>query len=353
MYNYMTRLVDLSEHIKDAGARGEPLRIVGSNSKAFYGEVSEATPLDVSGYAGIIDYEPAEQVLVARCGTPLVEIESLLAEQGQALAFEPPHFGSAATIGGAIAAGLSGPARAYMGAARDFVLGVKMIDGLGNILKFGGEVMKNVAGFDLSRLMTGSWGTLGVIAEVSLKLVPRAPYVATQQLELNEASFIERINTLAGKPLPLSASYYRNGVARIRLSGPEASVRAAQARIGGETVVEDAAFWAALRDHLLEFFQDEQPLWRLSVRATSAPLGFEQTLIEWGGALRWVKSGAAAETIRAQASSAGGSASLFRHGAATPRLAPLDPVLARINQRIKQALDPLGIFATGRMAQAA
>lgn len=349
----MTSLVDISERIKAAGAKGEPLRIIGSDSKAFYGAASEATPLEVAEYSGVIDYEPAEQVLVARCGTPLAEIESLLAEQGQALAFEPPHFGSASTIGGAIAAGLSGPARAYAGAARDFVLGVKIIDGLGNILKFGGEVMKNVAGFDVSRLMTGSWGTLGVIAEVSLKLVPRAPYMATQQLELDEASFIQRINTLAGKPLPLSASYYRNGVARIRLSGPEASVRAAQARIGGETVVEDAAFWAALRDHLLEFFQDEQPLWRLSVASTSAPLGFDQTLIEWGGALRWIKSAAAAETIRAQAGSVGGSASLFRHGTAVPRLAPLDPVLARISQRIKQALDPLGLFAAGRMSLSA
>lgn len=349
----MISVADISGRIKAAGANGESLRIVGSDSKAFYGEPHEATPLDVAGYAGVIDYEPAEHVLVARCGTPLVEIESLLAEQGQTLAFEPPHFGSDATIGGAIAAGLSGPARAYMGAARDFVLGVKVVDGLGNLLTFGGQVMKNVAGFDVSRLMTGSWGTLGVIAEVSLKLVPRAPYVATQQLELDEASFIKLINRLAGKPLPLSASYYRNGVARIRLSGPEASVRAAQAKIGGATVIEDAAFWAALRDHLLEFFQDEQPLWRLSVRSTSAPLGFEQTLIEWGGALRWVKSDASAEPIRAQARSAGGTASLFRHGTAVPRLAPLEPLLARINQRIKQAFDPLGLFTAGRMSMGA
>ena len=328
------------------------MRIVGSDSKAFYGDAS-GTALPVSDYAGIITYEPAEQVLVARCGTPLVEIETLLAEHAQALAFEPPHFGPGATLGGAIAAGLSGPARAYAGAARDYVLGVRIVDGLGNILKFGGEVMKNVAGFDVSRLMTGSWGTLGVIAEVSLKLVPRAPYVATQQLELDEPAFIALINSLAGKPLPLSASYYRNGVARIRLAGPEASVRAAQAKIGGEAVAEDAAFWAALRDHLLEFFQDEQPLWRLSVRPTSAPLGFEQTLIEWGGALRWIKSDAPADRIRAQAAAAGGHASLFRHGSALPRLAPLEPVLARLNQRIKQAFDPLGLFATGRMSQSA
>lgn len=349
----MTSLIDISERIKAAGASGEALRIVGSDSKNFYGDVQEGTTLCVADYAGIISYEPAEQVIVARCGTPLVEIESLLAEHGQALAFEPPHFGPATTIGGAIAAGLSGPARAYTGAARDFVLGVRIVDGLGNVLKFGGEVMKNVAGFDVSRLMTGSWGTLGVVAEVSLKLVPRAPFVATQQLELDEAAFIELINTLSGKPLPLSASYYRNGVARIRLAGPESSVRAAQAKIGGEPVSEDAAFWSALRDHLLEFFQDEAPLWRLSVRATCAPLGFDQTLIEWGGALRWIKSAAPAETIRAQAKAAGGSASLFRHGAATPRLAPLDPVLARLNQRIKQAFDPLALFSPGRLPQGA
>lgn len=343
-------LETLQAHVKAAAEQHRPLRIVGSGSKDFYAESLAGTPLNVSDYAGIIQYEPEELVITARSGTPLAEIENVLAERRQMLAFEAPHFGTATTLGGAVAAGFSGPGRPYYGALRDFVLGTRVIDGLGNVLKFGGQVMKNVAGFDVSRLMTGSFGTLGIVVETSLKVVPQAPFRTTLQLETTEADFIKKTNVLAGKPLPISATYFHAGVARIRLAGAEASVKAAQRVIGGEPVAEDAAFWAALRDHLLEFFQDDKPMWRLSVPPTAAPLALGNSLIEWGGGLRWLKSAAPAAEIRRAAGAAGGSATLFRNGTQSePRLAPLAPALLVLHQRLKQSFDPHGIFNPGRL----
>lgn len=346
----MTSIDTIQERIRLAADQRQPLRIIGSGSKDFYANVLQGTPLDVSAYAGIINYEPEELVLTACCGTPLAAIETTLAEHRQMLAFEAPHFGTATTLGGAVASGFSGPGRPYYGALRDFVLGMRVIDGLGNVLKFGGQVMKNVAGFDASRLLTGSFGTLGVIAEVSLKVVPLAPYRATLQLETSEQDFIAMTNKLAGKPLPLSASYFHAGVARIRLAGAEASVKAAQRIIGGEPVSEDAAFWSALRDHLLEFFQDDSPLWRVSLPPTSPPLQLDETLIEWGGGLRWIKSRQPASVIRESAKKMGGSATLFRNGRDEPqRLAPLAPAVLRLHQRLKQSFDPHGILNPDRL----
>lgn len=346
----MISIEAMQREIKRAGERRRPLRIVGAGSKDFYAHRLEGQPFDVSGYSGVIKYEPEELVVTARCGTPLAEIETALAERRQMLAFEAPYFGTATTLGGAVAAGFSGPGRAYNGAVRDFVLGMRVIDGLGNVLKFGGQVMKNVAGFDASRLFTGSFGTLGVIAEISLKVVPQAPFRATVQLEKSEHDFIIMTNKLAGKPLPVSATYFQAGVARIRLSGAEASVHAARRRIGGELVSEDAAFWAALRDHLLEFFQDDEPLWRLSLPQTTPPLPLGDSVIEWGGGLRWLKSTTSAEAIRETVKIAGGSAALFRNAPNHPaRLAPLEPAVLRLHQRLKQSFDPHGILNPGRL----
>lgn len=346
----MTSIEAIQQGIKLAGEQRRPLRIVGSASKDFYAHRLEGQPFDVSGYSGIIKYEPEELVVTARCGTPLAEIETALAQRHQMLAFEAPYFGTETTLGGAVAAGFSGPGRAYYGALRDFVLGMRVVDGLGNLLRFGGQVMKNVAGFDTSRLLTGSFGTLGVIAEISLKVVPQPPFRATLQLEQSEQDFITMTNKLAGKPLPISATYYHTGFARIRLSGAEASVSAAQRKIGGELVAEDAPFWAALRDHLLEFFQDDEPLWRLSLPQTTPPLQLGDSLIEWGGGLRWLKSNAPAKAIRETVKKAGGSATLFRNGPSDPaRLAPLEPAVLRLHERLKQSFDPHGILNPGRL----
>lgn len=346
----MTSIEAIQREIELAGEQRRPLRIVGSGSKDFYAHILEGEPFDVSGYRGIVKYEPEELVVTARCGTPLADIETALAERRQMLAFEAPYFGTETTLGGAVAAGFSGPGRAYYGALRDFVLGMRVIDGLGNLLKFGGQVMKNVAGFDASRLLTGSFGTLGVITEISLKVVPQAPFRATLQLEQSEQDFITMTNKLAGKPLPISATYFHAGVARIRLSGAEASVHAARRKIGGELVPEDAPFWTALRDHLLEFFQDNEPLWRLSLPQTTPPLQLGGTVIEWGGGLRWLKSKAPAEAIRDIVKKAGGSATLFRNGPSHPAwLAPLEPAVLRLHHRLKQSFDPHGILNPGRL----
>lgn len=346
----MTSIAAIQREIKLAGEQRRPLRIVGSGSKDFYAHRLDGEPFDVRGYSGIVKYEPEELVVTACCGTPLAEIEAALAERRQMLAFEAPYFDTGTTLGGAVAAGFSGPGRAYYGALRDFVLGTRVIDGLGNLLKFGGQVMKNVAGFDASRLLTGSFGTLGVIAEVSLKVVPQAPFRATLQLEKNEHDFIIMTNKLAGEPLPISATYFQAGVARIRLSGTQASVNAARRKIGGELVADDAPFWIALRDHLLEFFQDREPLWRLSLPQTTPPLQLGDSLIEWGGGLRWLKSSEPAEAIREIVKKAGGSATLFRNAPShLARLAPLEPAVLRLHQRLKQSFDPLGILNPGRL----
>jgi glycolate oxidase FAD binding subunit len=337
-----------------------PLRIRGGGSKDFYGQALAGGILDTRGYSGIVDYEPTELVITARCGTPLAEIESALAARRQMLAFEPPSFDAGATIGGVIAAGLSGPRRASVGAVRDFVLGVKIIDGEGRLLRFGGQVMKNVAGFDVARLMAGSLGTLGLIVEVSLKVLPLPAAGATLRFELPQQGAqgaIELMNRWASQPLPVSATCWHDDVLTLRLSGARAAVDAAAANLGGERLgeAEAAAFWGDLREQRHPFFAghgDDGALWRLSVPSTAPALSvLGPTLIEWGGAQRWVRGDVDA---RAAATAAGGHATLFRGGDAQARRSrgafqPLEPVLERIHRDLKRAFDPHGVFNPGRL----
>jgi glycolate oxidase FAD binding subunit len=332
----------LSDRIRDAADRKSPLRLRGGGSKDFYGNEARGEVVDTRVYAGIAEYEPSELVITARCGTPLAEIEGTLAEHGQCLPFEPPHFG-AATFGGCIAAGLSGPRRSASGALRDFVLGVKLVDGRGRILQFGGQVMKNVAGYDISRLVAGSLGTLGLIAEASLKVLPRPQVERTQRLEMDEARALEAMNRWAGEPLPISATLWHAGVLDVRLSGSEPAVRGAVQRIGG---AEGPGAWEAIREQTHPFFAGDAPLWRLSVPSVTPPLGFPQ-LIEWTGALRWTRGGNAPRDV---AKRAGGHATLFR-GAdkSAGAFAPLDPVLMRLHRQLKGAFDPAGILNPGRL----
>jgi glycolate oxidase FAD binding subunit len=343
-------LIELfQERIRQAAERRAPLRVRGGGSKDFYGNAPRGEPLDTRGYAGIVSYEPTELVVTARCGTPLSVLEKTLLEKNQFLPFEPPHFGAGATLGGCVAAGLSGPRRMSAGAARDFVLGAKIVDGRGRLLAFGGQVMKNVAGYDVSRLLAGSLGTLGVIVEASLKVLPRPPAETTLRLDLDETRALETMTGWAAQPLPVSATCWHAGALTVRLSGAEPAVRAAVARLGGAPA--DAALWRALREQTDAFFAGGEPLWRLAVTPTAPPLALAgRQLVEWGGALRWWKTPAAAAEVRAAAQRAGGHATLFRaEDKSAGAFAPLDPLKLRLHQALKAAFDPAGILNPGRL----
>ena len=337
------------EKIREAAARGLQLRLRGGGSKDFYGNAPRGELLDTRPCAGIVSYEPTELVITARGGTPLSLIEKALDEKAQFFPFEPPYFGGESTLGGCIAAGLSGPRRASAGAVRDFILGAKIIDGRGRLLAFGGQVMKNVAGYDVSRLLTGSLVTLGLIVEASLKVLPRPAEESTLRLALDEARALDTMAGWAAQPLPISATAWKDGVLAVRLSGAAPAVRAAARRIGGEP--GDGALWPALREHAEGFFSGPQPLWRIALPATAAPLALSGTqLIEWNGAQRWLRTDAAAGEVRVAANRAGGHATLFR--AADKRagaFTPLDPAKLRLHQALKQAFDPAGILNPGRL----
>jgi len=342
-----------AEQIRAAAAGKRPLRLRGGGTKDFYGQSPAGEVLDTRAYSGIVAYEPTELVITVRCGTPLAELEAALRAQGQQLAFEPPHFGAGATVGGMVAAGLSGPRRQAAGAVRDFVLGVRMLDGRGDDLSFGGQVMKNVAGYDVSRPMAGSLGTLGLILEVSLKVPPLPFAEATLKLEMPQDKALAMLNHWGGKPLPISACAWVGGELALRLSGAASAIEAARAVIGGESMAAEqaAAYWRGIREQTDSFFSTDKPLWRMSLPSVAPPLAFPgEQLIEWGGSLRWLACKADARTIREAAAQAGGHATLFR---ATDKSAgvftPLPPALAKIHRNLKCAFDPAGIFNPGRM----
>ena len=349
-------VAQLQARVAEAIGRRAPLRIVGGGSKDFYGNAPAGEPLEMSACRGIVAYEPRELVLTVRAGTPLDEVEAVLARERQMLPFEPPHFSRpgapSPTIGGAVAAGLSGPRRPYAGAVRDFVLGTRIVNGKGEDLAFGGRVIKNVAGYDVSRLMAGALGTLGVITEVSFKVLPVPVEEATLCFELDEAAATGQANRWAGQPLPLSASAWQDGVLRVRLSGAPSAVAAARAKMGGEPAADGASYWRALRDHALPFFEAGAPLWRVSVPQTAAPLALRgaRQLVEWGGGLRWLQGELEAGAVRDAAERAGGHATLFRGGdRAAGVFHPLQPALMKIHRRLKAAFDPHGILNPGRM----
>lgn len=348
----MQPLQDFKDRILAAKADKAALCIRGGGSKDWYGRAMQGGVLDTRAYSGIVAYEPTELVITARCGTPLAEIEAALAEQKQMLAFEPPHFGPDATVGGMMASGLSGPRRQAVGALRDFVLGAVLMDGKGEVLRFGGQVMKNVAGYDVSRLLAGSMGTLGLILEVSLKVLPKPFFEATLRFSLGEAEAIRRLNEWGGQPLPLSASAWRDGELMVRLSGAHAAIKAAQKTIGGEEVPQADAFWVSLREQSSDFFaHGAGSLWRLSLPSVTAPLGLPgPQLIEWGGAQRWLKTDGDVAAIRSIAEKHGGHATLFRGGDKNAGVFhPLAPAVAKIHHNLKNAFDPSGIFNPGRM----
>ena len=347
----MQQLVEqFSQQVRRAASRKAPLRIRGGGTKDFYGVTLTGEVLDTREFSGIVDYEPTELVVTARAGTPLSELEAALAQHRQMLAFEPPHFGPGATFGGCIAAGFSGPRRAYSGSARDFVLGARMLNADGEELRFGGQVMKNVAGYDLSRLLAGSFGTLGLILEISVKVLPRPEVERTLAFQMRETEAIEQMNRWAGQPYPLSGTCFVDGTLHVRLSGAESAVSAAQRRLGGEPLADDAGLWRSIRDHTHPFFKQSAALWRFSMKPTSVPLQLGPTLLEWNGSLRWTaadiepatKAYDAAEHTR-------GHATLFRGVNKSGGIQRLPAPLLVVHKKLKRALDPIGLFGPGRL----
>jgi glycolate oxidase FAD binding subunit len=345
-------LQQFRERIMSATRSGTALRIRGNGTKDWYGQELNGELLDTTAYSGIISYDPTELVVTARAGTNLREIGKALAEKKQILAFEPPRFDGLATVGGIVASGLSGPRRQAVGSVRDFVLGTVLMDGKGEVLHFGGQVMKNVAGYDVSRLLTGSLGTLGLILEVSLKVLPRPFAQHSLQFAMSEQDAVHQLNVWGGQPLPLSASCWVNGNLYVRLSGAQAAVDAAIAKMGGTDLPEAETFWDSVREQTHTFFSEpSQGLWRLSLPTVAPPLTLPgEQMIEWGGALRWLKTTTDAETIRSVAANAGGHATLYKGGDKSLGVfQPLAPAVARIHRNLKQAFDPAGIFNPRRM----
>ena len=357
-------LSELREQVMTARASQRALHIRGGGTKDFYGEpaagVSELATLDLSDYKGVINYQPSELVITARAGTLLSEIEETLAEHRQMLAFEPPRFGAGSTLGGCIASGLSGPRRMAAGSVRDFVLGTALLDSSGTVLKFGGEVMKNVAGYDMSRVLAGSMGIFGALLEVSVKVAPKPFEEVTQTFELEEDDALDQLRQWRSLPLPISATAWcasdsgPSGLLHVRLSGSEPAVASGSKRIGGQSLAtpEAEALWDSLRDQTHPFF-DARPLWRVAVPANTPALGLGSTLIEWGGGLRWIAQPELDPTIlRARVASAKGHATLYRYtskASGLPVFHPLEPGVMDINRRLKQAMDPVAIFNPKRL----
>lgn len=349
-------LAEIRDRVRAAASQGRALRVRGGGTKDFYGQTLAGDVVDVKPLAGIVAYAPGELVITARAGTLLEEIESALAEHDQMLAFEPPHHGAAATLGGIVATGFSGPRRAQAGAVRDFVLGVRIVDGTGEALAFGGQVIKNVAGFDVSRLMTGALGTLGVLTEVSLKSLPRPRGESTRVIDCGGADALRLVNEWGGKPLPVSATCYVGGRLWVRMSGAPTAISAAAPDIGG-TEVDGAAFWASIRDQTHELFaaatRGDAALWRLSVRSTAPWLDVPgDQVVEWGGALRWVlvTDSAAASMLRAWAAEHGGHATLYRGADKSAGVfQPLPPPMVALHRRLKDVFDPQRVLNRGRL----
>ncbi len=340
----------IAARIRDAAEHKTALQLLGGNTKAWYGRDIQATPLCLAGHSGVVEYEPSELYITARCGTPLSTIEQVIAEENQMLPFEPPHFGATATLGGAIAAGLAGPRRISGGAVRDCMLGAEIINGKGEYLCFGGKVMKNVAGYDASRLMCGALGTLGALMSVTLRLLPRPQCEQTMVMAETPADAIRKMNAWARTPMPITATFHDGENLHVRLTGSSSAIEKCRDEIGGDRIESSAPLWDRVREQTHEVFAPGAPLWRVRVPPSTAPLDLpEPCAMEWNGALRWYSTQAEAATVRTVAREAGGQACRFRGPAIEQVFHPLPPALLKIHERLKHAFDPAGILNPGKM----
>ncbi len=338
----------LLEQVCEAINEGTPLMIQGGNSKAFLGRKTQGTILDTKIHQGVVNYDPTELVVSVKAGTSLAELESVLAEKGQFLPFEPPHFADTATVGGMVAAGIGGPRRPWVGSVRDFVLGTKVITGHGKLLRFGGEVMKNVAGYDLSRLMAGSYGCLGLITEVSMKVLPKPRHQRHLSIACDQATALQNLTRWGQQPLPLTGACFYQDRLYLRLEGGEASVNNFAMSLQGDEL--DPGFWTELKEQKLPFFQSSENLWRLSLPVDAKQPSIDgDCLIDWGGAQRWYKTSAPEAEVRQQAIALGGHATCFTPNVTDQPFQPLQPLVLRYHQQLKAQLDPKGIFNPGRM----
>lgn len=341
----------LIEQIQQASSQGTKLRIVGGGSKDFMGRQVEGEPLNIAEHTGIVSYEPIELVLTARAGTPLVDINAALAEHNQRLAFEPPLFDGRATLGGTLACHLSGPGRPWNGSIRDHVLGIRLINGRAEELRFGGQVMKNVAGYDVSRMQAGALGTLGVISEVSLKIMPKPAISMTLKQKMSAPQAIETMNRLSGQGKPLTAACWFDNHLYLRIEGARSAVDNTLNQWQGEVLENGTDFWAQLREQQLAYFADDTPLWRFSINSNAAHfLPEAEWLIDWGGSQRWLRGDFVAAELEALATQAGGQVNLYRGGDRQQEVFHTQPIaLQQLHQRLKHAFDPQGIFNPGRL----
>jgi len=342
----------LRERVAAACSSGQPLNIRGSGSKNFLGTTVEAESLDVTAHSGIISYEPSELVITARSGTTLSAINEQLAAGQQMIPFEPPCFGPEATLGGTVACALSGPARPYLGGTRDFALGCTLLNGRGQVLKFGGQVMKNVAGYDVTRLMAGAMGTLGVLLDFSMKVLPKPEHELTVMIEATLESAIDQMHALAGSPIPVTASAWHDNKIYIRLAGPEDAVSTAAKTLSSDFHNND--FWVSLREHQLNFFTAPDPLWRISVPPLTPPLPLKgKCLYDWAGMQRWLFTDESPDTIRQAATTAGGHAQLYRADEHLKSDAgvfhPPDNATMQLHVNLKNQFDPQGLFNRQRL----
>ena len=337
---------DLVGAVRAAGAAGTPLRIEGGGTRGFYGRPVAGTPLAMAGHHGVVDYDPSELVVTARAGTPLAGIEAMLAAEGQMFCFEPPSFGAEGTVGGAVATGLSGPRRPFAGALRDYVLGAKVLDGRGEVLRFGGTVFKNVAGFDAFRLQAGALGCLGVILEVSIRVAPRPRVETALAFEIEGEAARAWVVDLMRRPLPLSGAFHDGARLHLRLSGGEAAVAAARRELGGAP--EDLDVWATIRDLTHPALAGSPVLWRIAMPQTAEAPELAGAAWDWGGGVRWLKADAVDPAVWEMAAGSGGHATVMR-GAEDQVFQPLASPLFNLHRRVKAALDPQGLFNSGRM----
>ena len=352
----------LVERVLAASNAGTPLRIVGGDTKRFYGRPVAGETLALAGHHGVLRYDPAELVITARGGTLLADVEALLARHGQRLPFEPPSFGSLSTLGGTVAAGLAGPARIARGPVRDYVLGARLLTGDGRVLKFGGEVMKNVAGYDVSRLLAGSLGILGVLLDVSLKVLPVARGARTLRRHIAAQGAIDLLGAAAQRGLPLTGSFWSDGELYVRLEGSPSGLDEVVPAIGGDLLDESAAaaLWHSVREQTHSYFTSAHPLWRLSLPATATATAAGAALVradrvafEWNGAQAWI-NGVERQAIDMITRTTDGHATLFRRDVmavddTSEVFAPLPAPLLDLHRAVKRVFDPAGILNPGRM----